>query len=164
MIDVSDPAEAVMDDAAGRPADVPTGYENDFYLWCYEQAELLRLRRFSVMDLPNVIEELESMGASQRSALRSSYRLLIAHLLKWEFQPDMRSSSWQITIVRERAHIEEIEEDSPSLKTEARSLVESAYRKARIEAQTETKLPLSIFPSACPYTLEQLRDDEWFPG
>lgn len=143
--------------------DPPTLYERDRHLWCYRQADLLRLRRFGQTDLPNLIEQLESMGGSLRSSLRSSYRLLIAHLLKWQHQPAMRSVSWEITIIRERAHIEDIEEDSPSLRAEARAPVEHAYRKARREAQAETKLPLSTFPLECPYTLEQLRDDEWMP-
>jgi hypothetical protein len=150
--------------AAEVLGEAPTTYERDFYLWCFEQAELLRLRRFSQADLPNIIEELESMGRSLRSSLRSSYRLVIAHLLKWQFQPEMRSTSWTITLLRERYHIDDIEAENPSLKADAPSLVENAYRKARKEAQLETKLPLSTFPAECPYTMEQLRDDEWFPS
>lgn len=162
MDDRADPLDAPPDAADAR-ADAPTTYERDFYLWCFEQAELLRLRRFSQADLPNIVEELESMGRSLKSSLRSSYRLVIAHLLKWQYQPEMRSASWEITLVRERGHIDEIEADNPSLKADAPSLVESAYKKARKEAQVETKLPLSTFPAACPYTLDQLRDDDWLP-
>ena len=83
--------------AAQAPPAAPTTYERDFHLWCFEQAELLRLRRFSQVDLPNVIEELECMGRSERNAFESSFRLLISHLLKWQFQPQLRSSSWEIT-------------------------------------------------------------------
>ncbi len=152
-----------MAGAAEQLEDAPTLYERDTYLWCFKQAELLRLRRFSEADLPNIVEELESMGRSLRASLRSSYRLLIAHLLKWQYQPERRSPSWQVTILRERAHIEGIEGDSGSLKAEAGSLVEQAYRKALKEAQAETGLPLSTFPPDCPYSLDQLRDDDWLP-
>lgn len=150
-------------DEAGGVRDAPTTYERDFYLWCYEQAECLRLRRFAQADLPNIIEELESMGRSIRSSLRSSYRLVIAHLLKWQYQPQMRSSSWEITIGRERSHIEDLEEENPSLKADARLLVESAYKSARREARIETGLPLENFPPECPYSLDQLRDPDWLP-
>ena len=153
-----------MDDVAGRPADVPTGYESDFYLWCYRQAELLRLRRFSAADLPNVIEELESMGRSDRRALKSSYRLLLHHLLKWQFQPEMRSPSWETTIDRERDVINETEAESPTLAAQARTFVDETYPKARRDAARETGIDRAVFPPDCPYTLEQLRDDEWLPG
>src|SRR3954454_5448290 len=92
-------------DARTDAGEAPTTYERDFYLWCFEQAELLRLRRFAQADLPNVIEELECMGRSERHAFESSFRLLISHLLKWQFQPQLRSASWEITIVRERANV-----------------------------------------------------------
>lgn len=142
----------------------PNPYEADFYLWCFEQAEHLRQRRFAEVDLPNVIEELVSMGREQRYKLESSYRLIIAHLLTWEHQPQLRSSSWQITIVRERANAERRERDAPSLRTQARRLVEDVYPVARKEAQIETGLPLAIFPAECPYSLDQLRDPDWLPG
>lgn len=162
MNDAPDLTEAEVGTAT-EPPDPPTTYERDFYLWCFEQAELLRLRRFPQADLPNVIKELESMGRSLRSSLRSSYRLVIARLLKRQFQPEMRSTSWQITLFRERAHIEDLEEDNPSLKAEALLLVETAYKKARKEAQMETNLPLSAFPAECPYTLDQFRNADWLP-
>jgi hypothetical protein len=143
--------------------DPPTDYEDDFYLWCFEQAELLRQKRFAEVDLPNVIEELESMGRSDRNALTSSYRLLIAHLLKHQFQPARRSRSWVITIVRERSNIELQEKRNPSLKADAGVIARDAYPGARKEASVETGLPKDAFPAECPYTLEQLRSEDWMP-
>jgi hypothetical protein len=104
------------------------------------------------------------MGSALRASLRSSYRPLLAHLLTWQYQPAMRSASWEIAINRERDHIEDIEADNRSLKAEAAKFVAEAYRKARKEAQVETKLPLSTFPPQIPYTFDQLRDDEWLPA
>jgi hypothetical protein len=149
-----------------RPADAEhasISYDHDFYRWCFDQAELMRLGRFAEVDLPNIVEDWKSLGKSLRSSLTSSYRLVVAHLLKWQFQPQMRTASWEITIVRERGHIEDVEAGNRSLKSEAQALVDSAYRKARREAAIETGLPLTTFPAVCPYTLEQLRDDEWMP-
>ena len=153
-----------MADATRTRDDAPTLYERDFYLWCYRQAELLRLRRFAEADLPNIVEELESMGRSDRRALESSYRLLISHLLKWEFQPQLRTPSREITIARERTHIEQLEQQSPSLERQAAAIVEGVYRRARKEAEIETGLPRSTFPPQIPYTLDELRDDDWMPA
>jgi Domain of unknown function DUF29 len=142
-----------------NPADI----EDDFYAWCFEQAELLRQKRFSEADLPNVIEELESMGREQRSALKSSYRILIVHLLKWQFQPSRRARSWELTIVRERNNIADREEDNRTLRNEAASIVDEVYRRAARQAARETKVPIATFPADCPYTLDQLRDPDWMP-
>lgn len=140
-----------------------TDYEDDFYAWLFEQAELLRQKRFAEVDLPNVIEELESMGREQRHALESSYRLLIAHLLKWQHQPQLQTVSWQVTIQRERDNIDRREEKNPSLRSEAKHIVAEVYRRAVKEAALETGLPKSAFPAECPWTLDQLRDDDFLP-
>lgn len=152
-----------MAEAAQPLDDSPTLYERDFYLWCHTEAELLRLRRFGEADLPNIVEELQSMGNSLRSSLRSSDRLVIMHLLKWQFQLEFRGPSWESTIGRERDHVADIEGDNPSLRSEARRLIEDGYPRARRAAARETRLPLAAFPPECPYTLEQLRDPEWMP-
>jgi len=141
----------------------PTDYEDDFEAWCFEQAELLRQRRFSEVDLPNVIEELESMGREQRRALESSYRLVISHLLKWQVQPQMPTRSWAITITRERANIAARERDNRSLAKGAAQIVEEVWRNALREAMIETDLPRKAFPHDCPYTPDQLRDHDWMP-
>ena len=73
--------------------ETPTDYEDDVYLWLYEQIELLRQKRIQEVDLPNLIEELEDMGSEKLRALESAYRLLLAHLLKWKYQPQKRSTS-----------------------------------------------------------------------
>ena len=104
------------------------------------------------------------MGRRDRRALESSYRLLISHLLKWEFQPQLRTPAWEITIARERTHIEQLERQSPSLERQAAAIVEGVYRRARKEAEIETGLPRSTFPPQIPYTLEELRDDDWMPA
>ena len=143
--------------------DPPTDYEDDDYLWLYEQIELLRQKRINEVDLPNLIRELEDMGSEKLHALELSYRLLIAHLLKWQFQPSKRSASWEITIGRERDNIERREEDSHALAGMAKQIVERVYRKALREAVIETGLPKSAFPAECPWTLEQLRDEDFLP-
>jgi hypothetical protein len=145
------------------PYDAASDYETDFYLWSYEQAELLRQRRFSELDLPNIIEEIESLGRSDKRALTSAYRVLMWHLLKWQYQPQKRSVSWQVTIRAQRTEIETLEDESPSLAAKAGEIVSRSYAKARSEAAEETSLPLATFPESCAYTLAQLRDFDWLP-
>jgi len=146
------------------PYDPASDYEADFFLWSYEQAELLRQGRFSELDLPNIIEEIESLGRSDKRALISAYRVLIRHLLKWQYQPQKRSVSWQVTIRAQRTEIETLEDESPSLAAKAGEIVSRTYAKARSEAAEETFLPLTTFPETCGYLLAQLRDFDWLPG
>jgi hypothetical protein len=141
----------------------PTDYEDDFAAWAFEQAELLRLKRFSELDLANLVEEVDSMGREQRHALRSSCRVLILHLLKWQFQPDRRSRSWKSSIARERGNIEDRERDNPSLKAGVNRIVAEAYPTARRQAAAETGLPIATFPAECPYALAELRDPDFLP-
>lgn len=145
------------------PAEALTSYDDDFHRWAYEQADLVRRRRFEALDLANVVEELESMGSEQRFALESSYRLLLSHLLKWAHQPARRSRSWRLTIQRERSNARRREKRNPSLRGQADEIVGEVYADARKEAALETGLPLAAFPADCPFTLAQLRDDEFLP-
>ena len=140
-----------------------TDIEDDLYLWCYEQAELLRHRRFGELDLPNLIEELESMARKDKHALTSAYRVLLQHLLKWQFQPQLRGSSWEITIRAQRREIETLEEQNPSLAAKVEDLLLSAYAKARQDAIAETRLPQSLFPESRPYTIGDIRNLDWLP-
>ena len=91
-------------------------YEDDYYAWTIEQAQLLRAGALSAIDAANIAEEIESMGRSDRRELQSRLVVLTMHLLKWRFQPSARSSSWSGTIREQRLQIELIFEDSPSLR------------------------------------------------
>jgi Domain of unknown function DUF29 len=138
-------------------------YERDFYSWAMQQAALLRERRLAELDVENVAEEIEDLGKEQAKALRSSYRLLLVHLLKWQHQRRRRSRSWAGTIVRERQNAALGIEDNSGLKSQQRDLFARAYQLARKEAAAETGLPLVTFPETCPYALEQALDDDFWP-
>ncbi|HET6468770.1 MAG TPA: DUF29 domain-containing protein [Geminicoccaceae bacterium] len=138
-------------------------YERDLHRWALTQARLLRERRFAELDVANIVEELESLGREQAAKLRSSYRVLLLHLLKWAWQPGRRSRSWRATVVRERGLAEQQLQDNPSLKPRRRQLFTEAHRLARKEAAAETGLPLDRFPVECPFTLEQAMDEEFWP-
>lgn len=138
-------------------------YRHDFYTWCMRQAELIQAGRFSEIDVENVVEELQSLGKEQVRGLRSSYRLLLLHLLKWGCQPRRRSRSWRTTIVRERDAAAERLDDNRGLKQARQRLFTEAYRSARKEAAAETGLPLTTFPLECPFTMDQALDEDFWP-
>jgi hypothetical protein len=75
-------------------------YDTDFYAWTQEQAKLLSQGAWERLDIPNLVEEIESLGKQQRQELRNRLGILIGHLLKWEFQAERRSKSWFVTISR----------------------------------------------------------------
>ncbi len=154
-----------MGQARQRPLqERPVDIETDFHLWTSQQAELLRQHRFGELDLVNIIEELSSLGRSDRRALLSAYCVLILHLLKWQFQPERRGSSWEATIRTQRREIELIEADSPSLGAKVNEHVAWAYPRARADAASETGLPIATFPDACPYAPLHLTDFNWLPA
>jgi hypothetical protein len=145
------------------PTRDPNGYKVDFHAWCHRQARLMRAGRLASLDLPNLIEELESMGRSEQDTLLSHRTVVLMHLLKWVHQPALRSRSWQLTLREHRRRIARQEAASPSLRAAACQMVAQAYNDARGDAAVETGLALHSFPAECPFTLEQIRDIDWLP-
>jgi hypothetical protein len=142
----------------------PTTYETDFYTWTQEQAELLRQGRLADLDIKNLIEEIESLGVSQYSALVSAIHRLAQHLLKWQYQLQKRSHSWEVSIDNQRIKIGNLLDDSPGLKSKLDAAILRGYRDGRRSAAKETRLPLEHFPETCPYTWQQLTDEAWLPA
>ena len=138
-------------------------YEEDFYRWTAEQAELLRSGEFSAIDAANIAEEIESMGRSDRREIRSRLVVLLTHLLKWRFQREARSAGWSGTVREQRQQIELIIEDSPSLKPLIEQYLSRAYSIARINAAEETGLPEPNFPEDCPFTADETMSAPLFP-
>lgn len=140
-----------------------TLYDADFVAWAEQTVELLRSRQLDRLDFENLIEEVEDLGKSQRQALYSNLRVVLMHLLKWQFQPEKRTNSWRYTLREHRQHIEEILEDSPSLKNYALEIFEPCYGKARLLASDETDLSVSTFPETCPYTIAEILNPDFLP-
>jgi hypothetical protein len=141
-------------------------YEQDFAAWAFDQAAAVQRGDWAALDVPNLVEELESMGKQQRAELRSRLTVLLMHLLKWQFQPmkrEFHGRSWQSTIVEQRNQIEHLVKESPSLKPYIAQALVDAYRSARYEASKETGFDPETFPQACPYTWEQATAEEWMP-
>ncbi|MGR8998767.1 MAG: DUF29 domain-containing protein [Gammaproteobacteria bacterium] len=138
-------------------------YQKDFYSWTCEQAELLRAGRFNELDVFNLVEEIETMGRSEKRELQSRLMVLLVHLLKWQYQPARRGRSWTLTIKGQRINVEDVINDNPGLKPQLLDLLSNAYRLAIVEVSKQTMLEESIFPVKCPWTLDQIRDEGFFP-
>ncbi|MDD1414808.1 DUF29 domain-containing protein [Dolichospermum sp. ST_con] len=130
-------------------------YEQDFYLWIETTSKQLKAGKFTEIDLANLIEEIESMGKSEKRELKSRLIVLLMHLLKWQYQPEKRSESWRSTITEQRICIELLLEDSPSLQPLLIEIFTDCYEKARLKASEETGMKLNFFPKESPFTLEE---------
>jgi hypothetical protein len=140
-------------------------YEQDFYAWTQAQAALLEAQQFDALDLANLVEEIIGLGASERRALGSHLKQLVMHLLKWQYQPEGRQTGhgWRFSIHNTRDEIVAVLEESPSLRRAMPGLLARRYRAARLLAQEDTGLPLATFPGTCPWTLDQILDEDFFP-
>ena len=136
-------------------------YETDFYQWTQQQADLLRQGALSALDVENLIEEIDDMGRSQKNALQGYLFNVIMHLLKWQYQPERRGTSWKLSICNGRDQIAWQIKDSPSLRPQLEGLLAEVYPSARRNAADETGLPLTTFPDQCPFTVEQITGDYW---
>ncbi len=152
-----------------RPRRDRPEYDADFYAWTQHQAAVLRTmacddNRF---DREHVAEEIEDLGKSERNAVRSEIRRIIEHLLKLQYSPasDPRAD-WMVSIIGARAELEE--RLSATLRRDTEAALPRLYRSARKQAElglrryTESGAAASL-PEACPYTLDQILADDWYP-
>lgn len=138
-------------------------YEQDFYLWLQITINLLKEGKFSEIDLDNLLEELESMGRSDKNALKSNLRILLMHLLKYQYQPEKRTNSWRYTIREHRKRIQDTFKTSPSLYRFFEEIFNESYQDARELAADETGLFIQIFPPESPFTQEEVLNADFLP-
>ena len=136
-------------------------YEIDFYAWTQEQSALLSHGQWQSLDIENLVEEIESLGKQQKQELRNRLGVLIGHLLKWEFQPELRGKSWRSTIIEQRDRIKLHLKDNPSLKSYLDEAVIEAHRLALSLVVRETPLDYPDLPSDCPYAIAQILDPQF---
>ena len=139
-------------------------YQTDFYAWTQQQIKLLKAQSWHGLDVQNLIEELEDLGRRERQELRNRLSVLLGHLLKWQFQPQQQSTSWLATIREQRDQITLLLDENPSLKPYLPEALIIAYKLGLSLAVRETGLPYETFPLECPYTLEKVLDEDFFPN
>jgi hypothetical protein len=140
-----------------------TLYDTDFNQWIEEQVQRLRDRQLDRLDIENLIEEIESLGKSDKRQLKSRLEVLLHHLLKWQYQAAQRTGSWQGTIAEQRRRIRDLLLDSPSLKSYVEGLSKDCYADARYQASLETGLSLEDFPLDCPYAIAEVLNPDFWP-
>ncbi|MCG9886619.1 MAG: DUF29 domain-containing protein [Cyanobacteria bacterium] len=138
-------------------------YDRDYALWLEGTIERLRDRDYSQVDWEHLLDELETMGRSDKRAIKNNLVILLVHLLKWQFQPDARSGSWAGSITEHRTRIQGLLEDSPSLNKFLDEALIWAYPRARRQASDETGIALGSFPDSCPYELDLVLGDDFLP-
>ena len=138
-------------------------YETDFYSWTQQQAGLLRQGRLGELDVVNILEEIEGMGRSEQRQLSHRLDVLLMHLLKWQYQPGHRSSSWEGSIKEQRLRIKKLLKENPGLKPKIPDTLGEAYEAALITAFKETGLSESTFPNLCPWNFDDVMDSNFWP-
>lgn len=138
-------------------------YDKDFYLWIETTIEQLKEGQLEKIDLINLIEELETMGRSEKHSLDSNLRVILLHLLKYKYQPSKRSKSWLSSIREHRIRIRKILKNSPSLKGYLTTEFFENYQDARKLASDETGLSIDTFPYHCPFTPEETLGEDFLP-
>lgn len=149
---------------ADRPSETKPAYGEDFFAWAMSQAALLETRRAGHLDWANLAEEIRSLGNNEKNEIESRLLVLLQHLLKWAYQPAGRKGGWAATIREQRRRILKRIEQSPSLRPYPAEVVDEEYADARLSAADETGLPAELFPTECPFNIDDVLDPDFWPN
>lgn len=142
-----------------------TSYETDVVAWASEQARLIRAGSFDQLDLAHIAEEIEDVGKSEQRELASRMAVLLAHILKWEFQPQKRSVSWTLTIKEQRRLLVRRIQNTPSLGPMLidPEWIDEIWVDAKALAEKETGLDIGTYPEVCPWAMAHVLAPDWLP-
>ncbi|HYN79039.1 MAG TPA: DUF29 domain-containing protein [Lamprocystis sp. (in: g-proteobacteria)] len=146
-------------------------YHTDYSAWAQGNAELLRSGDYGSLDIAHLLEELEDMGKSELRELENRLAILLAHLLKWEYQlPQLTQKwrefdgrTWRSTIIEQRDRITKRLKQSPGLQAMLAQTIVEAYADAVDLAAKDGRVPPKTFPAACPYTASEILDEDFYP-
>lgn len=140
-------------------------YETDVVAWAKEQAKLIRAGRFDLLDIDHIAEAIEDVGKSEQRELATRMALLLAHLLKWAYQPDRQTASWQRTIREQRKGIKKRLARSPGLQPVLIDADWQAEIWADAVALAANETGLADFPDSCEWCmLDEVLQEDWFPA
>lgn len=138
-------------------------YEEDYHLWLMNTIHQLQHGKLPEVDMVNLIEELEAMGRSEKSAIESNLRILLMNLLKYKYQSEKRTNSWLFTIREHRKRLRNDFKNSPSLKRYFLEVFQECYQDARELAADETGLSINTFPVESPFSQEDTLNPDYLP-
>jgi hypothetical protein len=130
-------------------------YEADETAWLEATADLVRDGRLDQVDPNTLAEYLTDMARRDRREVTSRLAVLIAHLLKWQYQPERRTGGWRETVEIQRQELIELLE-SGTLRNHAEAVLDKAYANGVRQAIADTGLVESTFPEDCPYSLNEV--------
>ncbi len=144
-------------------------HDQDFFLWTRQQADALRrlaeTRPNIQVDWANLIEEIEDLGREQARGLQSHLRVTLLHLLALAYSRDeYPRRHWTAEVLEERTQVDDYISANPSLTPRLPEFLAAAYRRARKQAALKLDIAFAELPADCPFTLEQVLDDDWFPA
>ena len=146
--------------------------EIDFYAWCLHEASSLRVRRPASVDWDGLAEELEDMGLDIKRRLTSHLAHALEHLLKLRYEPSSayradQEHRWKVDLANHRDELNYILDNSRTLRNDLPNFIAKAYPRAcRLAGLAMRNLTnwQDVFPRECPWTIKQIRDDEFFPS
>ena len=130
--------------------------DSDFAAWIYDQVAALHQRRFADLDIAELADEVESLAKRDFKAFRSALRIILLHMLKWDFQPEKRGASWRRSINAARKAAWAELASSPSFRRRTDEAIAQAYHVARDEASDQTGVFERNFPSECRYSWDEI--------
>ena len=138
-------------------------YETEYDQWLTKIVRLLKNRQLDMLDYENLIEELEALGRSERSAVKSLLLQIIVHLMLyqfWQSEREENTNHWAGEIVTFRVQLED--RLTTNLRNYLTDELPKIYQNALLIVQKKTQL--NFLPEYCPYSLGQLLDKHWFPN
>jgi Domain of unknown function DUF29 len=144
-------------------------YEDDFYAWALYQAEVLRTMAVADnrFDRENVVEEIETLGRSERDAVPSRIRRIIEHLLELAHSPaEPPRADWIETVLEARQTLSD--KISPTLRRDAEENLDKLFAYGRKRAGTALRRygepqAADALPHSCPYSLDDICREDWYP-
>ena len=141
-----------------------TRYESDVVAWANEQARLIRAGQFELLDLEHIADEIEDVGKSEQRELAKRMAMLLAHLLKWQYQPERQGSSWVRTIKEQRKRVLLRLEETPSLSGKLSDVKWWTDVWADAVSQAITETGVDTFPDECPWVVSEVLQPDWLPA
>ncbi len=155
-------------------------YTTDYHSWISQQRELLKNRQFDDLDIPNLLEAMTLQMADISSTLELHLKTLLLHLLKYRYQTQVinpilpepyNCREWFGSIDRAKSDIWILIRKNPSLQRLTDEALSSVYPHAKRLAikqmnryvQKHQQLDDGSFPAECPWTYDQIIEEDWIP-
>jgi hypothetical protein len=139
-------------------------YESDVVAWANEQARLIRAGRFDQLDIEHIAEEIEDVGKSEQRELSNRMSVLLAHLLKWQYQPERRGASWERTIKEQRRRVLRRLEQTPSLVGNLHDVTWWFDVWGDAVYKTIEETDIADLPEECPWVMnDEILKEGWLP-